>query len=67
MYSRISLMHRWNKFYFMQGSPVDAINFDEDFTAEIPKLTPIEKDLLISMDQEQFTNFSYTSSSFASS
>lgn len=43
---------------------MEAVNFDLDFTTENPRLTPIEKDLLVSMDQEQFLNFSYTSSSF---
>jgi len=38
----------------------DTCNFDEEFTAEKPSLSPIEKDLLISLDQEQFQNFTYT-------
>ncbi|VDD94774.1 unnamed protein product [Enterobius vermicularis] len=43
----------------------DASNFDEDFTAEKPHLTPIaDKSLLASIDPEAFLNFSYTNPQF---
>jgi len=38
----------------------DVANFDDDFTMERPHLTPIDKNLLMSLDQEQFANFTYT-------
>jgi len=39
---------------------LDVSNFDKDFTMEKPALTPIDKDILQSMDQHQFKGFSYT-------
>lgn len=38
----------------------DVSNFDSDFTMEKPVLTPIDPQILASMDQEQFKGFSYT-------
>ncbi|KDR22077.1 Putative protein kinase C delta type-like protein, partial [Zootermopsis nevadensis] len=40
--------------------PLDVQYFDKAFTAERAKLTPVEKDILQSMDQTQFQGFSYT-------
>lgn len=40
--------------------PLDVSNFDKDFTMEKPGLTPVDKVILASMDQEQFKGFSYT-------
>ncbi|GLV42876.1 Protein kinase C delta [Carabus blaptoides fortunei] len=40
--------------------PLDTQYFDKAFTTERVKLTPIEKDILHSMDQTQFHGFSYT-------
>ncbi|CAB1335279.1 unnamed protein product, partial [Coregonus sp. 'balchen'] len=37
----------------------DVNNFDPDFTQEEPTLTPIE-DLLPSVNQDEFHNFSFT-------
>ncbi|XP_060072755.1 protein kinase C delta type-like isoform X1 [Ylistrum balloti] len=39
----------------------DFSNFDSDFTAEKPNLTPPDKDLLKTMDQRVFAGFSFTS------
>ncbi|CAG2065099.1 unnamed protein product [Timema podura] len=40
--------------------PLDVQYFDKTFTAERAKLTPVEKNILESMDQTQFQGFSYT-------
>ncbi|XP_077544973.1 uncharacterized protein LOC144158171 isoform X2 [Haemaphysalis longicornis] len=41
-------------------SLADVSNFDSDFTMEKPVLTPIDPQILASMDQEQFKGFTYT-------
>ncbi|XP_077496107.1 uncharacterized protein LOC144107008 isoform X2 [Amblyomma americanum] len=41
-------------------STADVSNFDSDFTMEKPVLTPIDPQILASMDQEQFKGFTYT-------
>jgi len=38
----------------------DVSNFDADFTSESTSLTPIDKDLLTTLDQEVFAGFSFT-------
>lgn len=48
------------KFYVFQQHPLDTQYFDTTFTVEKAKLTPIEKNILQSMDQTQFQGFSYT-------
>ncbi|XP_069674587.1 putative protein kinase C delta type homolog isoform X6 [Periplaneta americana] len=40
--------------------PLDVQYFDKAFTAERAKLTPVEREILQSMDQTQFQGFSYT-------
>ncbi|XP_023712893.1 putative protein kinase C delta type homolog isoform X6 [Cryptotermes secundus] len=40
--------------------PLDVQYFDKAFTAERAKLTPVQKEILQSMDQTQFQGFSYT-------
>jgi len=68
---RLPLFQKWSvynenqclvniKIYHSQTSALDVDNFDKEFTSESPNFTPIDKDLLVSIDQEQFTNFSYT-------
>ncbi|XP_046580250.1 protein kinase C delta type-like isoform X2 [Haliotis rubra] len=42
-------------------SPSDSSNFDMDFTMEKAQLTPPDKDLLKTMNQNVFKNFSFTS------
>lgn len=44
----------------LQQGASDVSNFDEDFTREPAVLTPIEDDVLATMDQELFKEFSYT-------
>lgn len=48
----------------MQQSAFDANNFDVDFTMEPAVVTPVDKELVLSIDQEQFQGFSYVSSDF---
>ncbi|KFD71704.1 hypothetical protein M514_04266 [Trichuris suis] len=43
-------------------SATDVSNFDEDFTSEQSTLTPLDEQLLESIDQEQFSNFTYINS-----
>lgn len=45
----------------MQKAPEDVNNFDPDFTQEEPTLTPIDDPLILSINQEEFRNFSYSS------
>ncbi|XP_014294170.1 uncharacterized protein Pkcdelta isoform X1 [Halyomorpha halys] len=40
--------------------PLDTKYFDKVFTQEKPRLTPVERRILESMDQSQFDGFSYT-------
>ncbi|TNN84232.1 Protein kinase C eta type [Liparis tanakae] len=42
-------------------TPEDVNNFDPDFTQEEPTLTPIDDPLILSVHQEEFRDFSYTS------
>lgn len=46
--------------YHTQRHPLDTQYFDSQFTRERARLTPIDKNILISMDQKQFEGFSYT-------
>lgn len=43
-----------------QKHPLDTKYFDKTFTRERVRLTPIDKDILQSMNQAQFEGFSYT-------
>ncbi|KRX65343.1 Protein kinase C-like 1, partial [Trichinella sp. T9] len=45
-------------------SAADVSNFDDDFTSEQSTLTPLDSQLLESIDQEQFMNFTYITSEF---
>jgi novel protein kinase C delta type len=40
--------------------PLDVQYFDTTFTKEAARLTPVDKEILQSMDQSQFEGFSYT-------
>ena len=42
----------------------DVNNFDQDFTKEEPILTPTPADVLKSINQEEFKNFSFTNPMF---
>ena len=41
------------------SNPSDISNFDEEFTKQLPVLTPV-KDVLDEIDQREFRGFSYT-------
>lgn len=43
-----------------QKHPLDTQYFDRAFTRERVRLTPIDKEILQSMDQQQFQGFTYT-------
>ena len=44
----------------VQSSPTDTSNFDEEFTREVPVLTPVHSQLNTDA-QEEFKGFSYVS------
>lgn len=44
----------------LQKHPLDTQYFDRAFTKERVRLTPIDKEILQSMDQGQFQGFTYT-------
>jgi hypothetical protein len=44
----------------LQRDPLDVKYFDTTFTKEAARLTPVDKEILRSMDQSQFDGFSYT-------
>ena len=44
---------------FQQKGKKDVINFDQEFTKEEPVLTPIQADILRSINQEEFVGFSF--------
>jgi novel protein kinase C delta type len=44
----------------LQQHPLDVQYFDKAFTAERARLTPVDREILQSMDQTQFQGFSYT-------
>lgn len=46
-------------------SPADASNFDDDFTFQPAQLTPTDKQLMLSIDQNNFLGFSYTNEQLA--
>ena len=48
----------------MQLSASDASNFDDDFTFQAPTITPTDNRLVLSIDQSNFTGFSYTTENF---
>ena len=44
---------------FPQKNKTDANNFDRDFTSEDPILTPIDKNVIGTINQEEFRGFSF--------
>ena len=47
-----------------QRHPLDVSYFDEAFTREVARLTPVDEDFLQSVNQEQFKGFSYTNPNY---
>ena len=52
-------------FCILQLNAKDVSYFDSAFTEEDPLLTPVPKDFLETMNQEQFKGFSYTDPNYA--
>ena len=48
-------------FLSIQRSPKDSSNFDDDFTFQPAQLTPTDPQLVLSIDQNNFAGFSFTS------
>ncbi len=46
----------------IQKTAEDVNNFDPDFTQEDPTLTPIDESIIPSISQDEFRDFSFTSS-----
>ena len=49
---------------FLQKNKKDALNFDAEFTKEDPILTPINADIVRSINQEEFRGFSMINPDF---
>lgn len=50
-----------------QKSKKDALNFDAEFTREEPVLTPVNPEVLRSINQEEFKGFSFVNRDFVTS
>ena len=48
----------------MQKSKKDVVNFDQEFTREEPTLTPINPELVKTINQEEFKGFSFYNNEF---
>lgn len=48
----------------LQKSKKDALNFDAEFTKEDPVLTPVNMDVVRSINQEEFKGFSFINADF---
>ena len=46
-------------FLFLQKSKKDVLNFDPEFTKEEPVLTPVNPELVRTINQEEFAGFSF--------
>lgn len=51
-------------FYLLKKNARDVSNFDNDFLKEEPVLTPINPDVLKTINQDEFRGFSYTNELF---
>lgn len=45
--------------YLLQKNKKDTLNFDAEFTKEEPVLTPINSEVVRSINQEEFKGFSF--------
>lgn len=52
--------------FFFQKHALDVSYFDEAFTKEAAKLTPVDEGFLASVNQLQFKGFSYTNPNYTS-
>ena len=48
----------------LQRSKKDFNNFDADFTREAPKLTPVDNEVVQSLNQGEFEGFTFTNSEY---
>lgn len=48
-----------NQSFLFQKNKKDALNFDAEFTREEPVLTPVNIEVLRSINQEEFKDFSF--------
>jgi novel protein kinase C epsilon type len=48
----------------LQKSKKEATNFDAEFTKEDPVLTPINQDIVKTINQDEFQGFSFHNSEF---
>ena len=46
-------------FFLFKKSKTDASNFDKEFTAEDPVLTPVDPSVVKAINQEEFAGFSF--------
>lgn len=53
-------------FMSFQASYHDTSNFDGEFTAETVEFTPCDKQLIMSIDQNEFASFSYINTAYPS-
>lgn len=50
--------------FFLQKSARDVLNFDTEFTKEEPVLTPVQPDIVRSINQDEFAGFSFVNTEF---
>jgi len=53
-----------SNFCILQKSRTDASNFDRQFTAEHPTLTPIDSAIVNNITQDEFRGFSFVNEDF---
>ena len=51
-------------FLILQKSKKDVLNFDQEFTKEDPVLTPVNPELIKTINQEEFQGFSFYNQEF---
>ena len=51
-------------FYVLQKSKRDVLNFDPEFTKEDPVLTPVNPEVVRTIEQAEFTGFSFYNSDY---
>ena len=56
---RISFTITYVYFLSLQKSKKDVLNFDPEFTKEEPVLTPVNPELVRTINQEEFAGFSF--------
>ena len=50
--------------FHLQKNKKDVLNFDPEFTKEEPVLTPVNPELVRTINQEEFKGFSFYNSDF---